>query len=368
MQITRRLFSSALAVCAAPAWIMRPTFAKFDQIWGAIRWDAWWGGSRDAVEAQKGLWPRKWQFRAPAWAKSDGLDRLAFAPTQESMDGEIQAASEAGLKYWAYDYYPTDVDHDFMNALNFHRKSKIRNQVNYCLILQLGHWGGENDYKSINGSIAAFAMDDFYQKVHGRPVVFLLWNPSVFATRFESETAHVAARITDLRRQIEAAGSPSPYIALMTPNDAKTMKEIGADALASYAVGPRMGRTPMSFFAYDRYVRKRWLAQLDTGAQVVPTVMTGWDMRPIAENPPPWYKNAVPENAETGFVMKASPDGLAEHMRAGIDFLNDHPSQCREKLGLIYSWDECSEGGNVLSPTLGDPKGRLLSVLGSIIK
>jgi hypothetical protein len=366
MRISRRFFSSALTAFAAEGW--RPALAEANQFWGALRWDAWWGASRDALDAQRDLWPHRWQFRAPAWAKPEGRDKLVFTPSQDAMDDEIQAASRAGLKYWAYDYYPTNIDHDFMNGLAFHRKSNLRNQVKYCLIVQLGHWGGESEYSLVNDSIAAFTGDDFYLRVHGRPVVFLLWNQRLFATRFEARFAPVLIRLADLRRRVEAVGAFSPYVALMTPNDVRTIKEIGADALADYAIAPHMGKTPMSFSAYDRYVRTRWSALLKTGSQVVPTVMTGWDMRPIAEDPPPWYRDDVPENAESGFVRTASPEELAEHLRAGVAFVNDHPSQCREKLGLIYSWDECSEGGNVLAPTGGDPSAHLLAALAAVLR
>ena len=367
MKLSRRLLLPSFAAWAFAGGARRPAFAEPEQIWGALRWDAWWGASADALAGQKDLWPRKWQFRAPAWAKVEGPNKLAFAPSQEAMDAEIEAAARAGLAYWAYDYYPTSVDHDFMTALAFHRKSRRRAQVKYALILQLGHWGGDDEFAAVNDTIAGFASDDFYLCTNGRPVVFLLWNPAVYVSRFGSRAGLVAARLADLRRRVEAAAKRPSYVALMTPVDARMMREIGADALANYAVGPRVGNVPIRYADYDRYVRARWRAMLETGAEIVPTAMTGWDMRPIAEDPPPWYRSAVRENVKRGFVEPASPAEFAEHMRAAVTFVRDHPEQCRERLGLIYSWDECSEGGNVLAPTLGAPKGRLLPALASVL-
>jgi hypothetical protein len=73
--------------------------------------------------------------------------------------------------------------------------------------------------------------------------------------------------------------------------------------------------------------------------------MTGWDTRPIAENVLGSFKNFLPKNAEYGYVVNATSDQLARHVRAGVEFIRDHPSQCQERLGLIYSWNECSEVG-----------------------
>jgi hypothetical protein len=284
------------------------------------------------------------------------------------MDCEIVAANAAGLKYWAYDYYPTKVDPDFMNGLKLHRSSEIRTKMAYCLIVQLGHWGGMDEYEAINSTIVTLAQDSFYQKVNGRPVVFLLWEAGSFATRYASKNTNVAASVTDLRNKMVAAGLATPYVALMKQADVKTMTDIGADALASYAIGPRMQNSNVDYPSYDAWVRVRWKAQLDTGANVVPTVMTGWDIRPIIEQPPSWYKAALPKSGENGFVVSGSTTEVAEQVQAGVNFIHDNPWQCPQKLGLIYSWNECSEGGNVLAPTLGDPNGALLIAVGAAVK
>ena len=36
------------------------------------------------------------------------------------------------------------------------------------------------------------------------------------------------------------------------------------------------------------------------------------------------------------------------------------PATCPSKVFLIYSWDECDEGGGLI-PTLGDPAGMVVS-------
>jgi hypothetical protein len=370
MRISRRQFLSGAVACAASAWSTHRALAGSGQIWGAIRWDAWWGSSPDSIEAERDLWPSKWQNRAPAWAKkSQDPEKLEFAPTSADLDHEIAAAHAAGLKFWAYDYYPTSIDNDFMNALKYHRNSKLRNELNYCLIVPMGHhWGGENDYKSVNASVVEMAKDDFYQKAHGRPVVFLFWNEAAFKSVYKSQMSEVAGRLADLRSQMSAAGLANPYVGVMQSYRKETVTAIGADALATYAVGPAYADKPVGFASFALTIRKHWADQLQTGAQVVPTAMTGWDLRAMADNPPGFYKPYLPKNAQTGYVVPASPAEVARLVQDGVDFIREHPSQCPEKLGLIYSWDECIEGGNVLDPTLGDPEGHLLATVGSLIK
>jgi hypothetical protein len=53
-------------------------------------------------------------------------------------------------------------------------------------------------------------------------------------------------------------------------------------------------------------------------------------------------------------------------MRAAVDFILDHPKSCPANALLIYSWNECDEGGGLI-PTRGDPKGSYLDAIAPII-
>ena len=63
--------------------------------------------------------------------------------------------------------------------------------------------------------------------------------------------------------------------------------------------------------------------------------------------------------------MDATPEEFTRHIQRGIDFVRTHPKECEAQSLLVYSWDECDEGGGIL-PTHGDPGGAYLRALKSV--
>src|SRR6202012_5417315 len=136
---------------------------------------------------------------------------------------------------------------------------------------------------------------------------------------------------------------------------------VGADAISSYISGFR--REPAaSYNRLDEQTRAYWTSLASTGAAMVPITMVGWDTRPRHETPGPWYRAAT--NPDHYYVM-ATPAELAEHVRAAVRFIRANPRACPSKILLIYSWDECDEGG-CLMPTYGDPTGSRLQAIAPV--
>lgn len=368
--LSRRTLLTGSAALGVYGAAVRRARAASGQFWGAIRWDAWWSpfsSHTAAPQAQGNLWPAKWQFRAPSWATAITPNQLAFTPGQTQMNGEIAAGAASGLKYWAYDFYPaSDPLASFMNGLAFHRTSPSASSMPYCLIVQLGHWGGTSGFSVINAAITQLALDSFYFNVSNKPVVYLDWDASAFASAFGSSNASVAASVTDLRNQMTAAGLQTPYFVLLDLFASSTMTAIGADALGTYFHGPSPTSALQSYTSFDTQVQSQWTAEKSTGAPLVITAMTGWDFRPRIEQPlssqplKPWFADNV-------IVVPGTNTQVAAHVQAGVNFINANAAQCPQSLGLIYSWDELDEGGNGLVPTRGDPNGTLLAAVGAVV-
>ena len=51
------------------------------------------------------------------------------------------------------------------------------------------------------------------------------------------------------------------------------------------------------------------------------------------------------------YAIAPTTDQLTAHLQAAVDYVASHPAQCPSKAILIYSWDECDEGGNAIIPT-----------------
>lgn len=375
MTLSRRgLLTGAAALASYSAIGWRSAHAASGQFWGAIRWPAWWANSVAAQEAQGNLWPSQWQSRAPVWAEALTANQLKFAPGQAQMDNEIRAASAAGLKYWAYIFYPVgDANVSFMNALVFHRASAIASQMPYCLILQLGHWGGTTGYSAINAAIVQLALDSYYMKVSTNPVIFLDWDTSAFASQYGSSNATVKVSLDDLRAQMIAAGLQTPYVIVQFVTGAAgfstsgaTITAIGADALGAYFHGSFPSSAFQTYASYDLQVQGQWTSEKNQLVPVVPTLMVGFDGRPRVEQPVPFVNALHPYFGRDIHVVAGTPTEVATHAAAGVAFINSFPATCPQKLGLIYSWDENDEFGG-MNPTKGDPTGSILVALGAVI-
>jgi TAT (twin-arginine translocation) pathway signal sequence len=378
--ISRRNFlrgASAAALAAAAPKIVRPALASSGCIAGAIRWDAWYqstGGGYSQftpvepfVEASLG--PAYWQFRAPSCAEVTGLNTISIGQLcnrQSQIDLEIQAAHAAGLKYWAYDWYPnadgTPDSSGFGNAWKLHQSSSYKNLMNWCITL--GMPASVAAFEAMNAQFVTYMQQSNYQKVlNGRPVFY--WLVGAVDSTW-------AAAITDLRTKAIAAGLATPYVVVLSgQNSGRTAAtlalDVGADAISGYGIFDNG-----AFADLTTYAQNQWncagnglngLGQPSSGCTpsasssgltYVPNCMTGSDTRPRSEVPTvhqglaPWINNAY-------YVTAGLDSEIVAQIQDAITFVNANPSVCSSTLILIYSWDENDEGGSALNGTKGDP-------------
>jgi hypothetical protein len=108
---------------------------------GATRWDAWHGDASDIGRAvQKALSPKQWQPRLPFFADvaADGGVKIN-GDSDAVMTREIAFAKTAGLDYWAFCAY--DADSPMSLALKRYLASPRREDVRFCMIGDVNHWG-----------------------------------------------------------------------------------------------------------------------------------------------------------------------------------------------------------------------------------
>jgi hypothetical protein len=90
-----------------------------------------------------------------------------------------------------------------------------------------------------------------------------------------------------------------------------------------------------------------WNAYKGTGKKVVPTVMTGWDLRPD------------PRHAGDPYWAQATPQEIAAHLKDALKWSAANPCATAEANTIqIYAWNEITEGGWLLpSNTAFNPVG-----------
>jgi hypothetical protein len=287
------------------------------------------------------------------------------------MDAEIHAAAGAGLKYWAFGWYPPESS--FRTAWNLYRQSRYRNLINYCGLVGLNRLGSlpfsNGHWRANVREWAHYMLEQNYQKLtvvgEQRPLLYILWNESDLQRYFDDDVANVRMTVDYLRQSLFDLGMGAAYVVVLDGTaGAPIMREIGADAISNYISSFRR-ETRGPYVDLDRQTRDFWTTLAETGAPVVPIAMIGWDTRARQERPVPW-DHGTPNSSPTQYYELPTPTEFSAHFRAAVDFIKTHPEACPSKALLIYSWDECDEGGGLI-PTLGDPKGSCLSAIGAVI-
>jgi hypothetical protein len=367
--ISRRTLLAAIP----PALVMgRARAAPPKALIGAIRWDAWYGKSDDSVYPQNNLAPTDYQKRAPIHC-SVGNGEVSCIGTQSVMDAEIRAASRAGIAFWAFDWFPPSSS--LRIAWSLYQSSSLNQLVKWCPILGLAEIGSaSSSQEEIKQKHAAWvarmgAPNFFGVDMQGvkRPLVFLYYRADELNTYFKN-TAALHASIDGLRKTAISANVGNPYVVIFDPAlDMGLFRESGADAISNY-IGNFKTRPGATFVDLDSQIRRYWDRMAATGAPMIPIAQIGWDTRPRLDHPVPWAKPGEGEVKTTNsYFPLASPNEFSAHMKEAISFIDSHAASCPSRVILLYSWDECDEGGCIM-PTLGDPTGKYLAAISEALK
>jgi hypothetical protein len=210
-----------------------------------------------------------------------------------------------------------------------------------------GFWGA-----NIPTYVSYFRQANYQTVLNGRPLLYVfITHPTDLATGWGNSWANVRTAFNALRAATTAAGLTSPYIVIMNgnlTNAASYAAQTGADAISNYIAGAP-GVT-MTWPIYEASVESYWTAMAATETPIVPIAMTGWDPRPRAETSPAFARVQKPVG-ETPYVTAPTAEQLTAHLLAAVRYVANHPTQCPSKAILIYSWNECDEGGNAIIPT-----------------
>jgi len=361
--------AGAVGLIPGPAAAAAPVFA------GAIRWDAWETTDRGIANAVAAtLGPHQYNNRAPFCATSPAADTIDMSScdTQAAMDEEIADAARAGLAYWAYCWY--GAGDPMMNAWALHQSSVLRNQVGWCLLLQFSRLGGAGAFAAVQTAFVGYFQQPNYQKLAGaRPLIYLYVDQIAhLASDWGGNWANVGTALDHLATACASAGLARPYIVVMfgAPKDARAIASaLSADAISNYMARTPKGQ-PATYRALDASAQAYWAEMAATGGAIVPICMTGWDTRPRKLHPPPWQHGQAPNTGMDTYVAAGTPAEIAAHIRAAIDYINAHPAITPARTLLVYSWNECDEGGSPLVPTY-TPAGAdhaILDAVGAVLR
>jgi len=335
---------------------MGPNPAAAKPLIGAIRFDGWYSLSTgDSVSSglAADLSPAQFNYRLPWFATVTNGQAAWPAATQSTIDAELHLASAAGLSFWAFDSYrPTDVE---SVALGFYLTSAFRSKLQFCMIGQVSNWNIDNT-SSWQAPYSTAFQRDVTMFLQAGYVTVLDHRPLYFMLGAETNTIMTAA-VSYLRAQSIAQGTGNPYVVGLASsglaaydNVSAWAEAVGCDAAGTYSNPPILpGEQP-----YQQLVigaEGDWYARARRGFPMVPTAMTDYDPRPVSSG--------------SAYFDEAKPWEISNQIQDLVQFLLQNPVACPINAGLIYAWNELSEGGRCLIPTYlpNNPVGDLSRTL-----
>lgn len=323
---------------------------------GAIRWDAWHGERGMPGRAvQHALGPSQWRCRLPFFAEViDDQHVRIDGSSQDVMDQEIRHAVAAGLDYWAFVTYAAD-DPMSLGLARYLASSEPR-RPQFCLITECGRWRERAFVDRLAGLMRA---PTYLKVLAGRPVLYLGFIDDKKIQSGWGSIEGFRRTVDECRAAVRQAGLADPYLVIMDFNPVKGrawMDALGAEALSSYVAAGKGQAAPYAELAAT--AEGFWDRCKDTGAQVVPIVVSGWDRRPRAARPVPWETWQKPGEGMDRYYQAPTPEELAAHLGRALDWLKVHRASAAAQLAIIYAWNENDEGG-WLVPTLAEGSARL---------
>ena len=299
----------------------------------------------------------RYHDRMPFFGSELAADRVRInGDYQPIMDQEIALASRAGLDYWAFVGY--SVNDPMSNALKLYLASESRDKIGFCMIGSIANGGSVDHFSDRTLREVAVMGEEGYVRVLGdRPLYYIL---SASKVQVEGEWGGykgVAKLIAFVRATAREQKHGNPYIVLLG-SDAAAMRAVDADAIGNYAIVGNPDQSSYSKLTQD--TKARWDQLAASGVAMVPTVMTGWDQRPLIENPPDWDRAFMAKDVGMNkYYARATPSEIAQHLQDAIAWAESHRSATPADTVLVYAWNECGEGYGALIPSFqrSNPSG-----------
>ncbi len=308
---------------------------------GAIRWDAWYthDGVTNSVisQVERSLSPSQFHFRAPFFAEVTDDDKIIVPEFNQAIfDREMEYAKYAGIDYFAYVWYNSDMK----AARKFHETSVYRNDVKMCACFD----GNAINKAFAREEMATLLKEDYYMTVlDDRPLMYY------FAS--SGNISNILNDIIYYEQLAEEIGVNKPFAVILNVN-ATAAKSAYGSAVSNYAISGAG-----TFQELAQAATNKALSYHNSKFQYVPSVTFGWHPEPRYINPVTW--TSVGNNS---WAEYATDTELLDHLAYTLSYMQ-HDSVKEYTMAntvLAYAWNEHDEGGWICPTLEVDENGRQL--------
>ena len=342
---------------------------------GAYYWDGWYARLPHWTERLL----NEFTCRMPVWGW--------LGDTVENMQQQIDMAADAGLKFFAFDwYYPQNGRISGMNgAIDRFLQANNCNRLRQCLLVA-NHEGGRifrDKWDDFCRMVLPYLTHETCLTVNGKPAIFIFHPGNLRDDLGGPEEARKC--LDQLREQVKAAGKPGLCVISCcgAPRDAdgnvsrdpavwkkncEDNEAIGFDVLSGYNYHRgrlKEGNQTDYIYPFEKLSEDYEYCwdQFATYSKLLylPCVNGGWDCRP-------WEIGAQLKGLNANrscYSPDRTPVTQYNHIVKTATWLKANSMKSADDLAIIYAWNENGEGG-FIEPTIGDQGATLRAIARAI--
>jgi hypothetical protein len=339
---------------------------------GAYYFDGWaghyldgFGGRHDKADDPTEPWAKnapthltrrmveEFPEREPAWGWRDD--------SQEIMERQIDLAADNGIEFFSFCWYwrddkgpinPAAIENLELNTcMNLYMKAKNKDRIKFCLLVANSR-GFEirspENWKEATEYWMQYFNDPQYVKVDGKPLVIIF--------NIGGIDNDDIARMQEVSKEQGLKGGLSIAGCGNTANKNFNYRT-HYNMNPGYVAGAEEHKYSELVAAHE----KNWKGTEEQ--PYIPEITVGWDKRPWEDK-----SGKGQGGAKQGWYFPdRTPEQFKNFLNDAIKWMDEHPTQTtKERMLLIYAWNEFGEGG-YLVPTKGDPNASYLKVIKSIV-
>ncbi len=310
-----------------------------------------------------GWWPEtpnKWAPYGPDW-RADYPERIPISGQyndQKTMNREIIAASAHDVDFFQILWYPNGGPlneglRTFLASPEAHRMKFTIEYVNHPPF----DLKTDAEWEAACREWCAAMKHPSYLRVGGRPV-FKVHGADFFFQQNGNDNTKVKTRLDVFRRIAKEEGLPKPLISggVMPGGVSLSERSTPYDFVTTYMDMPSLPQKaePYPYELLIKHAEDGWVRYAEKSSKpYVPYVPSGWDPRPW-KDPRPSF--ALPNREEWTDALRRVKIALDKYPNLGVPVKGG-----RQKMLLIYAWNEFGEGG-IVAPTRGDGDMKLEAI------
>jgi hypothetical protein len=324
---------------------------------GVYYFDGWSGKNRHADDPNE-----PWAKNAPTHLTRRFVEEFPEREpvwgwrndSPEIMKRQIDLAADNGVDFFLFCWFwkdnkgsinPEAIKNDHHHtSMELYMNAPNKKKLKYSLLVA-NHSGFEiigkqNWIDAVKFWAEEYFRDPQYITVDGKPLV-VLFETGNTVTEEDLAAMQQTAKEEGFKDGISIAGCGAP-----------ARQKLGFTHTTHYNIIPgyAAGSEEHKYQELVDATEAQWIGREDQ--PYIPLLTAGWDKRP--------WEDRDRQSREGWYYPDSSPEQFKNFLTDAITWMDNNPTKTtKEKLVLIYAWNEVGEGG-YLVPTKGDPEAAKL--------